>query len=551
MTPVPQLRVLFFDVFGTCVAQRTPVADELSRAAREALESDAASMSGEVRSKALAMSYEQWDEFGREWNKEGETFVRSSIAKTGTVDWKTVDQHRVGLLSELLARRGLVIPHENANASELQVGQGSLWNETQLRHLGLVWHRLPPWPDTCPGLNLLNKRFSTVTLSNAYNELLVELVAHSSIPFSHVYSADLFQSFKPSPTVYLGAAAKMGVKPEECALVAAHLGDLKGAKACGFFAIYVDRPLEEKSPGLRDENIPDMVIEQEYGKEERPKAREPKPFHFLRLPPELRNRVYDLCLVEPLQKRWRKIYHEDRSPVRSDNLDRCRRTPKCAMDIVTGNAVHLAEHPPLLAVCRQIRSEADPIYWGQNEWIINLDAKWENDLGYDEMDDDLRTPMQHMRKWVNKIGLRRLRHLRDFTVGIEIHSKRSRCEPYEFRVTLDRTAGLVVNLPTFNGRHRIVMRQNVLAQHLVTTERRRRRNGWKGEGIIDWFLGNRDFWAEWFFSYPADEDDETDDDDWDESDENAAWEDARRSTLTRRTKTKARGGRRSIPADFT
>jgi len=52
----------------------------------------------------------------------------------------------------------------------------------------------------------------------------------------------------------------MGVKPEECALVAAHLGDLKGAKACGFYAIYVERPLEEKAPQLREENIPDMMI---------------------------------------------------------------------------------------------------------------------------------------------------------------------------------------------------------------------------------------------------------------------------------------------------
>ncbi len=55
MTTIPQLRVLFFDVFGTCVAQRTPVADELWRAAREALESDVSSISSEVRTKATQM----------------------------------------------------------------------------------------------------------------------------------------------------------------------------------------------------------------------------------------------------------------------------------------------------------------------------------------------------------------------------------------------------------------------------------------------------------------------------------------------------------------
>lgn len=55
MTATPQLRVLFFDVFGTCVAQRTPVADELWRAAGEALASDVSSINSDVRIKAANM----------------------------------------------------------------------------------------------------------------------------------------------------------------------------------------------------------------------------------------------------------------------------------------------------------------------------------------------------------------------------------------------------------------------------------------------------------------------------------------------------------------
>jgi 2-haloacid dehalogenase len=159
----------------------------------------------------------------------------------------------------------LIISREDANTPELQVGEGSLWDESQLKHLGLVWHRLTPWPDTCRGLDLLNRKFSTVGLSNTYKDLLEQLVAHSSIPFTRIYSADIFQSYKPNPKVYLGAAEKMGVKPEECALVAAHLNDLKGAKACGFYTIYVERPLEEKNPELREEIIPDMTINEDEG----------------------------------------------------------------------------------------------------------------------------------------------------------------------------------------------------------------------------------------------------------------------------------------------
>ena len=65
MANTPQLRVLFFDVFGTCVAQNGPVADELWRATREALGSDVSSLSSNVRAKAEEMSYDQWFEFAR------------------------------------------------------------------------------------------------------------------------------------------------------------------------------------------------------------------------------------------------------------------------------------------------------------------------------------------------------------------------------------------------------------------------------------------------------------------------------------------------------
>lgn len=51
----PQLRVLFFDTFGTVVAQRKPVADELWKAAQNALQSNTSSISGEVRAKAMKM----------------------------------------------------------------------------------------------------------------------------------------------------------------------------------------------------------------------------------------------------------------------------------------------------------------------------------------------------------------------------------------------------------------------------------------------------------------------------------------------------------------
>ena len=85
----------------------------------------------------------------------------------------------------------------------------------------------------------------TVTLSNGNISLLTDLSTHGSLPFTHIFSAELFGSYKPSPKVYLGAVEKLGLKPSECAMVAAHLADLKAAKDLGLQVIYVEREAEE------------------------------------------------------------------------------------------------------------------------------------------------------------------------------------------------------------------------------------------------------------------------------------------------------------------
>lgn len=51
--------------------------------------------------------------------------------------------------------------------------------------------------------------------------------------------------YKPAPRVYLGAVEMLGLKAGECALVAAHLGDLQAARGCGLRTVYVEREGEE------------------------------------------------------------------------------------------------------------------------------------------------------------------------------------------------------------------------------------------------------------------------------------------------------------------
>lgn len=195
----------------------------------------------------------------QEWRNGYLKFTRALA--TGTIKgWKTVDEHHLESLHEILAAHNLITLQPDGKTAD---DTASLWTEQQLQELNLIWHRLAPWPDTCAGLHELNRNYATCTLSNGNVSLLKDMVANGSMPFTHVYSAEMFQSYKPDPKVYLGAAEKMGVKPEECALVAAHLDDLKAAKKCGFGAVYVERAREERHLEMREEGIPDVWVKEE------------------------------------------------------------------------------------------------------------------------------------------------------------------------------------------------------------------------------------------------------------------------------------------------
>jgi 2-haloacid dehalogenase len=85
----------------------------------------------------------------------------------------------------------------------------------------------------------------TCTLSNGNLSLLTDLRTFSKIPFTHMFSAEEFGTYKPAPEVYIGAANKLDLAPDQCVMVAAHLNDLKAAKQNGLQTIYVERRGEE------------------------------------------------------------------------------------------------------------------------------------------------------------------------------------------------------------------------------------------------------------------------------------------------------------------
>jgi len=245
--PVP--KALFFDVFGTCVDWRSTVTRTLTSTAKEALAS-ARVINDDVRQRAAQMTVQDWGAVAADWRATYYAFTKR-LSSDPSAPYKTVDQHHHDSLRDLLLERKLLLADDSP---------GSLFDEAQISTLALVWHFLDPWSDTSRGLRLLNTKFSTATLSNGNVSLLTDMVKHADMPFTHIISSEMFKSYKPSPKVYLGAVERLGLQPEECVMVAAHLSDLKHAKSNGLRTVYVERSQEESNPELKDEGFVDVWV---------------------------------------------------------------------------------------------------------------------------------------------------------------------------------------------------------------------------------------------------------------------------------------------------
>jgi 2-haloacid dehalogenase len=67
-----------------------------------------------------------------------------------------------------------------------------------------------------------------------------------------VLGAELVRHYKPDPEVYRSAAEILDLNPGDVMMVAAHLGDLRAAKAVGLQTAFVVRPLEYGPGGKPD-----------------------------------------------------------------------------------------------------------------------------------------------------------------------------------------------------------------------------------------------------------------------------------------------------------
>ncbi len=205
------VKALTFDVFGTVVDWRSSIIRE-----------------GEAFGKARGLGVD-WAAFADRWRAMYQPAMEE--VRSGRRPWTKLDDLHRESLDKLVAELGI---------------KGA--SDADLDELNRAWHRLDPWPDSVPGLTRLKRKYVLATLSNGNVALMVNMAKRAGLPWDAILGAEVTGHYKPQPACYLGTAALLGLEPGECALVAAHNGDLAAASALGFKTAFVTRPTEH-GPG--------------------------------------------------------------------------------------------------------------------------------------------------------------------------------------------------------------------------------------------------------------------------------------------------------------
>lgn len=221
------VKALLFDVFGTVVDWRTSLIEEFSHWSA---------------ARSLAV---EWPGLIDAWR--GAYAPAMDRVRRGELPWTNIDALHRQALDRLAPQFGLA-------------GLG----DAEMDWINRGWHRLNPWPDSVGGLTRLKPRYILSPLSNGNVALLTNMAKHAGLPWDLVLSAEIFRHYKPDPETYLGAAALLGLRPEQVMLCAAHNSDLAAAHALGLRTAFIARPTEygpHQSKDLRADGPWDITVD--------------------------------------------------------------------------------------------------------------------------------------------------------------------------------------------------------------------------------------------------------------------------------------------------
>jgi 2-haloacid dehalogenase len=209
--PMPDVKALVFDTFGTVVDWRNGVARESERI---------------LKPMGYALD---WLAFADAWRKEYGPSMEE--IRSGRRPFVKLD----------------ILHRENLERILPRFDIGKLAEPT-LAELTLTWHKLDAWPDVGPAFARLHKRFLMAPCSNGNIALMADIGRRNSLPWDAILGSEIAQGYKPQPKVYLMTCEAFNLRPEQVMMCAAHSGDLSSAQKLGMRTGHVGRP-GEGGPG--------------------------------------------------------------------------------------------------------------------------------------------------------------------------------------------------------------------------------------------------------------------------------------------------------------
>ncbi|MGB6152107.1 MAG: haloacid dehalogenase type II [Pricia sp.] len=127
-----------------------------------------------------------------------------------------------------------------------------------------VLQSLPPHPEVKEALgNLRNAGYKMVSLTNGSNKGVKAQFKYAGLTdfFEERLSIEDICKYKPDTDVYDWAAGKMGARPDECMMIAAHGWDVAGAMWAGWRGAFIARPGKQLYPlaPLPEINEPNLL----------------------------------------------------------------------------------------------------------------------------------------------------------------------------------------------------------------------------------------------------------------------------------------------------
>lgn len=139
---------------------------------------------------------------------------------------------------------GDYVPFPAAAAAALRTISRHRLSKDQIEYVVAGMRELPPHPDVEPAMRVLRDGGIRVTcLTNGAPEVVESFLSRHGLDglVETVITTSELQAWKPPAKVYLHAADKLGLAPDEVCLVACHAWDCHGAKRAGLMAGWVAR----------------------------------------------------------------------------------------------------------------------------------------------------------------------------------------------------------------------------------------------------------------------------------------------------------------------